>query len=250
MFHSSKNHPMKSKLYTLISFLLPIIILFFTSCETGKEKTKEVIVAKVEYTPTPTPATSLEKLMIIRHKVKNYKNWVDSYEAHDGVRIKYGLHNYLITRGLDDSNIVQVALRMDDFEKAKEFSKLANLKETMENGGVQSTPEFEYLDIKQYDTTSTGNISARVVMKHKVKDYNTWKVEFDKHYQVRKDAGLSDRLLAYSFENRNLVYVVCSVNDIKRAKDFFKSIDLKEKMKVAGVEEEPTMFFYSVSKKY
>jgi hypothetical protein len=74
MFHSSKNHPMKSKLYTVISFLLPIIILFFTSCETGKEKTKEVIVAKVEYTPTPT--MSLEKLMIIRHKVKNYKNWV------------------------------------------------------------------------------------------------------------------------------------------------------------------------------
>jgi len=250
MFHSSKNHPMKSKFYTVISFLLLIVILFFTSCKTGKEKTKEVIVTKVEYTPTPMPTTRIEKLMIIKHRVKNYKNWVVGYEAHDSVRAKYGLHNYLITRGLDDSNIVQVALRMDDFEKAKAFSKLANLKETMEKLGVQSTPEFEYLDIQKYDTTSTGNITARVVMKHQVKDYNSWKIQFDEHYQVRKDAGLTDRLLAYSFENHNIVYVVNAVSDINKAKDFFKSKDLKEKMKAAGVEGVPTTFFYSVSKKY
>jgi hypothetical protein len=240
---------MKTRFFSFPSLVLSFFILFTLSCKT-EEKKKEVIVLEKELAPPPAPTADIEKLMIIKHKVSNYKNWESSYETHDSVRIKYGLHNYLLTRGLDDSNIIQVALKMDNLEKAKEFSSLPSLKESMKKAGVIGSPEFEYLDIQKYDTAPTGNITARVVMKHEVKDYKTWKVHFDEHKQLRIDAGLTDRLLAYAFDNHNIVYVVNAVSDIKKAKDFFNSKELKEKMKDAGVEGKPTTFYYYVSKKY
>lgn len=249
---------MKSNFFSFPSFLVAFFILFNLSCKTGQDKKKEVTIVQKETISTskstskstPSPALASEKLMIIKHKVANYTKWVDDYETHEGVRVKYGLHNYLLTRGLDDTNMVQVALRMDNLEKAKEFSTLPKLKELMKKAGVIGSPEFEYLDVQKYDTSSTGYVTARVVMKHEVKDYKTWKLHFDEHNQLRIDAGLSDRLLAYAFDNHNIVYVVNAVSDLKKAKAFFNSKELKEKMKESGVVGKLTTFYYYVSKKY
>jgi hypothetical protein len=145
--------------------------------------------------------------------------------------------------------MVMVALKMDDVNKAKEFAAMPDLKERMKKGGVLGTPTFDYRDVQMLDN-STNASSSRVMIWHKVKDWDAWKKEFDKHKQVRMDAGLTDRALAYSVGDNHMVSIVAIVNDMKKAEAFMNSKDLKDKMTAAGVEGPPTIFFYNVVKSY
>lgn len=64
------------------------------------------------------------------------------------------------------------------------------------------------------------------------------------------DAGLEDRAVGYSFDDKNNVVVVCGITDMKKAKDFMNSKELKDKMEAAGVVGPPTTHFYNVAKMY
>ena len=85
---------------------------------------------------------------------------------------------------------------------------------------------------------------------HKVKDWDIWKKEFDDHKKTRDEAGLIDRGLGYSVDDKHAVTIVFAITDMKKATDFMHSADLKEKMAKGGVEGEPTFFFYNIVKKY
>jgi hypothetical protein len=227
-------------------------LLSFYSCTNAKEekkadetKTDATAVQPVEPAAQAKPAN----VLIIKHKVANFTKWMSSYESHDSARLAYGLHNYVVSRGAKDSNMVMVALKMDDVNKAKEFAAMPDLKERMKKGGVLGTPTFDYRDVQMLDN-STNASTARVMISHKVKDWDAWKKEFDKHKQARMDAGLTDRALSYSIGDNHMVSIVAVVNDMKKAEAFMSSKDLKDKMTAAGVEGPPTIFFYNVVKSY
>ena len=179
----------------------------------------------------------------------NFAKWKPEYEAHDSARRSYGLSNYVIGRGLNDSNMVVVILKMDDVNKAKEFASSKDLKERMQKAGVTGTPSLTYLDVVM-DDNSTIEQTARLMMTHKVKDWDAWKKEFDSHKQARIDAGLIDRGLGYSVGDNHMVSIVFAITDMKKAETFLKSTDLKEKMAKAGVEGPPTSFFYNIVQMY
>ncbi len=234
------------------------MLFFISSCNSGEKKADEsttaadsstaVAVTTPAKTSEPAAATKPPNVLVITHKVANYAKWKPMYDAHDSLRQAYGLHNYVVSRGLDDSNMVMVALHMDDAAKAKVFTELPNLKETMKKGGVLGAPTISYVDVQMVDTSANSQIRLR--MTHKVKDWDAWKKEFDSHKQVRMDAGLIDRSLGYSIGDNHKVSIVFAVSDIKKAKAFLSSKDLKDKMTAAGVEGPPTVFFYNVVQKY
>jgi len=239
-------------------FLLSIayatsIACFLSSCQSGEEKKSDtsaadtaVAVAKpVEPAPAPKPAN----VVVVKHKVANFAKWKSLYDSHDSVRLKYGLHNYIVARGTKDSNMVMIALRMDDVNKAKEFAALPDLKATMQKGGVKGPPSFMYIDMQMLDTTTNASPN-RVMITHKVKDWDAWKKEFDSHKQVRMDAGLTDRAVGYEFGDNHMVTIVDVVSDMKKAEAFMNSKDLKDKMTAAGVEGPPTIFYYKVVQRY
>lgn len=87
-------------------------------------------------------------------------------------------------------------------------------------------------------------------MTHKVKDWDSWKKEFDNHKQARIDAGLVDRGLSYNIGDNHTVSIVFAVSDMQKAKAFMQSKDLKDKMAKAGVEGQPTSFFYDIVHTY
>ena len=87
-------------------------------------------------------------------------------------------------------------------------------------------------------------------MMHKVKDWDAFKNEFDKHKQVRLDAGLIDRVIGHAIDDTHQAVLVFAVTDIAKAKAFLQSADLKDKMEKAGVEGKPTSFFYNIEKMY
>jgi hypothetical protein len=223
------------------------------SCNSGDNKassaTADSTAAKKDSVPPPAPvAAGPVMIMTITHEVANYAKWKTAYDEHDSNRLSYGLHNYVICRGVDDSNMVMVALRMDDVNKAKELGSSKELMDRMKKAGA-SKPSIEYTETVMNDTTAIQS-TVRVMVKHKVKDWSAWKKSFDSHKQVRIDAGLTDRVVGHLVDDDHSVIIVLAVADVAKAKAFMQSKDLKDKMAEAGVVGPPTSFFYRVAVRY
>ena len=230
-------------------------LLLFVSCNSGEEKKADETavdstVSKDSITnATATPAMGPTMVMAIKHKVANFEKWKPAYDAHDSVRLAYGLHNYVIARGIDDPNMVMVALRMDDADKAKELGNSPGMKERMKKAGVTGPVDITYAEMVVNDTTSIAQ-SIRVLVKHKVKDWDAWKKVFDAHKQFRIDAGLTDRVVGHAVGDDHDVILVFAVADLDKAKAFAGSKELKDKMTEAGVEGPPSFFYYKIVAKY
>jgi hypothetical protein len=233
-------------------------LLFLYSCKSGEKKAEEPTsdtttvdtTAKAEM-PAPAAVTSSgpTSLMTIKFKVANFAKWKPSYEGNDSFRLASGLHKYLIARGIEDSNMVMVIMRMDDVDKAKQFAASPGLKARMKKGGVIGPPTINYETALMNDTTAAQQ-DVRLLVRHKVKDWDAWKKVFDSHKQARMDAGLTDRLLAHAAGDDHDVSIVFTVADVAKAKAFVNSKDLKDKMKEGGVEGAPTFWFYRLAEKY
>ena len=236
---------------------IPIIVaLFFISCNNaGEEKETDKSTAAAPDTAAkpmePAAPAKPDNVLVIIHKVANYAKWLPVYESDDSSRTANGLSNYVLGRGLgNDSNTVMVALKMADVAKAKALSGSPFLKEKMKKGGVIGTPTVYFEENVLMDTSTLPPAIPRVMMTHKVKDWDAWKKEFDSHKQVRMDAGLADRVVGHDIDDNHLVRLVFAVNDMAKAKAFMASKDLKDKMTAAGVEGPPTMFYYTITRKY
>jgi len=159
-------------------------MLFLSSCNSGDKKadesTTDTSTAKKDTTTVMAPATTPQgptSIMTITHKVANYAKWKPGYDSHDSARLASGLHNYVIARGTDDSNMVMVAMIMDDVDKAKAMAASPELKDRMKKAGVIGMPSIDYLESIMNDTTHI-QVTVRVMVKTKVKDCDAWKKRY------------------------------------------------------------------------
>lgn len=227
-------------------------MVLFSSCNSGTDKKADEPKMDSSADKKETAVTAPSgpaSIMIIRHKVANFTKWKTGYESHDSFRLASGLHNYVIARGTEDSNTVLVALRMDDVAKAKAFAASPDLKAKMKEVGVTGVQAIDFLESVLNDTTAI-QATIRVMIRHKVKDWDTWKKSFDSHKQSRTDAGLTDRVVSYTVGDNHNVTLVFAVADMDKAKAFMNSQDLKDKMKEAGVDGPPDIFFYRITQRY
>ena len=236
-------------------FLMPLAVgvsmtAVLFSCNSGEEKKAEEPAKDTTTAKAAEPAAPVkpDNIMIVIARVANYAKWLPDYESHDSVRLASGLHNALVCRGTKDSNTVMVVLRMDDAAKAKEFAASPDLKARMKKGGVVGPPTISYIDMQRLDTTVMG--TSRVLVTHKVKDWDAWLKVFDADKPNRVAAGLTDRAVGYSVGDNHMVTIALAISDMKKAEDMAKSPELKKKMEEAGVEGPPTFFYYTVAKKY
>lgn len=221
-----------------------------SSCNQGDEKKADEKPADSSAVKAPEPAPAKPaNLMVMMHKVANYTKWQAGYDAGDSLRLAYGVHNFVVARGVKDSNMIMIAVRIDDTAKAKQFSSMPALKANMQKAGVIGMPTISYLDVQMQDTTAN-TATTRVMITHKVKDWDAWKKVYDADKPNRMAAGLTDRLLAYNVGDNHQVTMVMLVSDMKKADDFSKSPELKAKMVAGGVDGPPTFFYYTIAKKY
>ncbi|MDP9230492.1 MAG: hypothetical protein M3O67_07455, partial [Bacteroidota bacterium] len=126
------------------------MIFFLTSCggDGSKEQTSTDSTTTVDSNTnavtleTNTIITTPQNMMIVTHKISNFAKWKTSYDEHDSMRLANGIHSYVIGRGMQDSNMVLVAVKVDDMDKAKAFAKDPSLKKAMQKGGVTGTPSI------------------------------------------------------------------------------------------------------------
>lgn len=230
-------------------FVMAVIAgLVLSSC--GNNKDDKASSATTDSTQNKTAAApELTDAIIIKHKVADYAKWKAAYEGHDTARLAAGIHSYVIARGVEDSNMVFVSMRIEDTGRAKKFLADPSLKKVMQDAGITGAP-WSMMVHRVFEDSSTNNITTRVMVAHKVKDYDAWRKVFDEGKQLRKDNGLIDRIIVQDVDDKNSVVVFLAITDMAKAKAFMNSKDLKSTMEKAGVQGAPTVFMYNVVQRY
>ena len=249
---------MKQFRFTGLLFSVSLVFLL-TSCGGGSnEKTattdsaaaadsaaKAAAAAKAVSTIVTTP----QNMVIVTHKVANYAKWLMAYEGHDSARLASGLHNYVIGRGLQDSNMVMVALKIDDTAKAKAFSKNPGMKKDMQKAGVVGQTMISIFTATWQDTmTIDSKLRSRATFA--VKDWDVFVKVFQDGKQVRMDNGITDRVVGHELDDTKKVSVVTAITDTAKAFAYYKSDALKKRRVAGGVIGEPARLIFRIVKRY
>ena len=80
-----------------------------------------------------------------------------------------------------------------------------------------------------------------LLVHHKVQNFETWKSAYDRHRNVRDQAGLKELHLLRNVADRNDVVILFEAEDLERARAFVRSDDLRNKMQEAGVVGAPEL---------
>lgn len=231
------------------------VVILLSSCGSGggettaaKDSTASAdTAAKVQV--VNTIITTPQNVEVVTHKVADYAKWFAAYESHDSARQAAGIHNYVIGRGLMDSNVVTVVLRVDDATKAKAFATAPGLKAAMQKGGVVGTPMMSSVTETWQDTAKI-ETTLRSRATYTIKDWDAWLKGFEDGKQERIDNGILDRALGHDPDDNKKVYVVTALSDSAKAFAYYKSDGLKKRMQAGGVIGEPVRFIYRIVKHY
>lgn len=82
-----------------------------------------------------------------------------------------------------------------------------------------------------------------MLIRHKVKNFTTWKQGYDAHAPKRSEAGLTETYLLRSIQAPNEVVLMFEAQDLNRAQAFAESADLRETMQRVGVIDKPDIYF-------
>ena len=88
---------------------------------------------------------------------------------------------------------------------------------------------------------STENLSIR----HKVKDYATWRKGYDEHEKSRLTAGITNGSVFRSADDPNDIVIFQDVADVAKARTWLSGEDAKTAMQKAGVIGAPNIRFAS-----
>ena len=200
---------------------------------------------KTEETLVPIAAADYKAVMI-QHTVAAFPAWKEVYMADDSLRKVNGMFPMFVARLTEDTNTVIVMNKITDMQKAKDFANSEGLKKTMEKAGVNSLPVVSYLNVIR-DDTSTISEHNRVMIVHKVKDFDAWLKVYDAEgVAKRAEYGIVDRGLARDSDYQNKVYIVFAVMDKEKAMARMQSEEMKKLMTDAGVEGPPSITFYTL----
>jgi hypothetical protein len=239
----------------LNALICSAILFVLISCGSNEQKDNtETSSADTTSTATTTAApltivSTPQDMIVVTHRVADFSKWKASYDSHDSMRLASGVHNYVIGRSIEDSNMLLVATKVDDIAKAKAFAKDPSLKQAMKKGGVVGTPSIELIQLVFQDTANIGT-DMRSRTSFTVKDFESWRKVFESHEQTRIDNGLTDRAYGHDVDDDHKVTLVVAINDTAKASAFWKSDLLKQQRAESGVTSEPKRFVYRVVQRY
>lgn len=232
------------------------LLFFLTSCggneskeQTNTESTTAESTSNAVIAETNTIITTPQNMMTVVHRVSDFEKWKTSYDEHDSMRLANGIHSYVIGRGLDDPNMVLVAVKVDDMAKAKAFAKDPTLKKAMQKGGVTGTPSFSFI-ITSFQDTAVISSDIRSRTSFTVKDWDAWLKGFEEGKQERMNNGITTRTYGHDPDDNKKVSLVTAVTDTAKAFAYYKSDELKKRRAASGVTGEPKRFLFRVVQRY
>ena len=83
--------------------------------------------------------------MLVRHKVADSAKWKPVYDAHLSARQNAGLKEEHLFHNADNPNEVLLLFSVEDVDKAKAFAASDDLRQAMENAGINDKPDVYFL---------------------------------------------------------------------------------------------------------
>ena len=84
---------------------------------------------------------------------------------------------------------------------------------------------------------------ATIIVRHKVKDYEEFKVAFDAFAENRKAGGEKSFRILHQDDDPNNVFAIVEYDSLENARTFFSTPELKEAMGNAGVIDQPDFHY-------
>jgi hypothetical protein len=225
--------------------LLLAMFLFFGCKDQSKERTEPA---------TKTAATKIENvvpvkplmLVVFEHKVTDFKKWRAVFNTQEAFRTGSGLSVLSIGRGINDTNLVYVTLKANSVMTVIEFPTLTETKELMKKSGVIGSPMVHFVSVLRYEVSDT-SYRERMMVEYNVKGFQAWLKAYDeKGKNVRAEHGLIDKTIGHELRDTSNVYLFFDISDIKKAKSWLASSELKQFMKDAGIITQPSSHLYKV----
>jgi hypothetical protein len=230
-----------------------VFCLLMASCSGNKEKesvtTNTDTAITTESPVTNSIVTTPQLMLVAKHKVRDFAKWKTSFDAHDSLRLAHGIHDYVIGRSAEDSNNILVAFKIDDAEKAKAFSKSNELKAALKDGGVLNPPKVTMINMIWQDTSIIGSV-LRSETSFSVKEWNTWRANFESANQERLENGITTRAFGHDVDDNTKVVLVTALLDTAKARAYWNSDMLKKRREAGGVMSEPERFVFHVVHRY
>ena len=85
--------------------------------------------------------------------------------------------------------------------------------------------------------------NGKVIVRHKIKDFDAWKPLFYADAQRQRDASCTRWQLTRNKQDQNELVIIFECQDLDKARKVFSDPSLAELMKRAGVVDQPTIFF-------
>ncbi len=82
-----------------------------------------------------------------------------------------------------------------------------------------------------------------VIVRHSVRNFSEWKTGYDDHAPTRAAARLTEKHVLQDADDPNMVTLIFEAEDLKHAKEFSNSDDLREVMQKVGVLGKPDIYF-------
>ena len=84
---------------------------------------------------------------------------------------------------------------------------------------------------------------SQLLIKHKVKDYPSWKKVFDGFIETRRASGEKSYKIMHPENDGNDLLAIFEWDNLENAKKFVGSSELKQTMSNAGVIGQPEVYF-------
>jgi heme-degrading monooxygenase HmoA len=240
---------------TFFAMLFGATMVLLISCGGNDEKKNSESSTSTDTTAaSTTPAvnttiTTPQGMMSVMHKVADFAKWKMAYDGHDSARLANGIHNYVVARGVEDSNMVFVTTKVEDMDKAKAFAKDPGLKKAMQKGGVVGAPTISFATMVFQDTAAVDS-KLRSRTTFKVKDWDAWKKAFDSTRGMITDNGLTVRAYGHDPADNHSVVLVTAITDTAKARAYWNSDVLKQRRAASGVIGTPQRFIFTIVQRY
>jgi len=87
-----------------------------------------------------------DTIVLIRHKVANYRKWKEAFDEHGSTRKAHGSKGGRLYKNADNPKEIVIVLRWNDLEKARQFLASDDLRWAMARAGVSDMPDVYLLE--------------------------------------------------------------------------------------------------------
>ena len=84
--------------------------------------------------------------VLIRHKVADYSRWKQVFDSHLNTRKRAGEVACQLFHNVEDPRELFLLMDWQTVEEARKFMDSAELRQRMQEAGVQGAPEIQYLE--------------------------------------------------------------------------------------------------------